>query len=102
MEFLIILTTISLQFELFFLNVTQDISILLSSKILRISEMMERKKRDDDNNYWFVGIQCEIFRCITLSNPANDRHETTEFNEYHRIYLDVKYICNDEEAFEKN
>ena len=48
MEFLIILTTISLQFELFFLNVTQDISILLSSKILRISEMMERKKRDDD------------------------------------------------------
>ena len=64
--------------------------------------MMERKKRDDDKNNRFVGIQCEIFRCITLSNPANDRHETKEFNEYHRIYLDVKYICNDEEAFEKN
>ena len=48
MEFLIILTTISLQFELFFLNVTQDISILLSSQILRISEMTERKKGDDD------------------------------------------------------
>ena len=56
MEFLIILTTIALQFELFFLNVTQDICILLSSKILRISEMMERKKRDDDKNNWFVGI----------------------------------------------
>ena len=56
-----------------------------------------KKKKMKSNQF-----SAKSFVVSQSNNPVNGRHETKEFNEYHRIYLDVKYICNDEEAFEKN